>query len=257
MTHRPLFSIITVCRNAATLITPTLDSVAGQTFTDYEFIIIDGASSDTTVDIIRNHRVKVDTLISEPDSGIYDAMNKGRDKAQGQYLMFLNAGDSLHSPDTLAQIANAIDQNDFPGIVYGQTDIVDSHRRYLGPRHLQAPAELTLQSFSQGMVVCHQAFVALKKVTSRFDTRYRLSADYDWCIRCLQRSRHNVYIPSTLIDYLFEGESTRHRRRSLIERFRIMAYYYGTLPTIGRHLSFIWRRLQRRKLEKQFTNVSD
>lgn len=252
MKNEPLISIITVCRNAADVITPTLDSVAAQSFSDFEFIIVDGDSTDSTIDIINSHPVRVDRLVSEPDEGIYDAMNKGRDIASGAYLMFLNAGDSLHSPDTLQAIADAASLGDSPGIIYGDTVIVAADRTPLAPRHLKVPENLTLRSFADGMTVCHQAFIPLRKITSPFDTRYRLSADYDWCIRCLQRSRLNRLVPLILVDYLHSGESTRHRRRSLAERFRIMCFYYGTLPTIWRHIKFIPRRLRRRRLEKSF-----
>lgn len=252
MKPEPLISIITVCRNAADVIKPTLDSVACQSFKNFEFIIVDGDSTDSTISTINAHPVVVDRLVSEPDEGIYDAMNKGRYMASGKYLMFLNAGDSLHSPDTLRDIARAAEDNDYPGIIYGDTVIVAPDRTPLAPRHLPLPEKLTLQSFAEGMTVCHQAFIALRIITSPFDTRYKLSADYDWCIRCLQRSRLNVLLPEILVDYLYAGESTRHRRRSLMERFRIMCFYYGTLSTIRRHLTFIPRRLRRRRIEKSF-----
>ena len=87
-----------------------------------------------------------------------------------------------------------------------------------------------------------------------YNLDYRLVADYDWCIRVLQHSRMNVYIDGVLVDYLMEGMTTRNRRASLIERFRIMCYYYGTLPTIGRHLKFIPRFLRRRRFEKKLTS---
>lgn len=227
-------------------------SVKGQTFTDYEHLVVDGASTDRTLKVVDecdNPRIRVD---SRRDSGIYDGMNRGRDLAKGDYLIYLNAGDRFHSVDTLAKIAEAAQGVDKPGIIYGQTDIVDLDGRRLGARHLRAPEVLTLESFSVGMVVCHQAFVALKKITSRFDERYKLSADYDWCIRCLQRSRRNVYVDEVLVDYLYEGASTRHRRRSLWERYRIMSYYYGTMSTLWRHLKFIPRRIKRRREEKNF-----
>ncbi len=252
MKPQPLISIITVCRNAAESITPTLDSIAMQSFRDFEFIVIDGKSTDATVSLINNHPAAVDRLVSEPDRGIYDAMNKGRNLANGKYLMFLNAGDSLHSADTLKIIAAAAIDNSFPDIIYGDTVIVAQDRTPLASRHLSIPRELSFKSFSNGMVVCHQAFIAKKDITPEFNTDYRLSADYDWCIRCLQQSSHNQLIPSVLIDYLYAGASTKHRRKSLMERFRIMCHYYGTIPTIWRHLGFIPRRLRRRRLEKSF-----
>lgn len=242
----PLFSIITVTYNAAATLPPTLKSVKEQTCRLYEYIIIDGASKDETVRLANESGIQSLNLISEPDRGLYDAMNKGLGVANGDYVIFLNAGDSFHSKDTLQQIADAIMDNDYPGIVYGQTQIVDSARNRIGDRHLTAPSVLTLDSFKNGMVVCHQAFIVLRKLVDNYDTRYRYSADYEWCIRCLQRSHRNYYVDGLLIDYLSEGMTTAHHKASLIERFRIMSHYYGLLPTVVRHFKFFFRNLKRR-----------
>ena len=245
----PLFSIITVTYNAQDTITPTLESVDSQTCPHYEHLIIDGASRDDTARIVAAHRSPLRRFLSSPDHGIYDAMNKGLAEAKGEYVVFLNAGDTFHTPHTLDDLAEVILDNDFPGVVYGQTDIVDASRRRLRARHLTAPAHLTYRSFADGMVVCHQAFIALRRITSEYDLRYRFSADYDWCIRVLQHSRRNVLLPEVIIDYLDEGTTTRNRRRSLMERYRIMCYYYGTIPTLLRHVRFLWRALRRRSAD--------
>lgn len=237
----PLFSIITITYNAEATIRPTLRSIAQQTCRLYEHLVIDGASTDRTVEIVESCANPLTQVVSEPDRGLYDAMNKGLAKAKGDYVIFLNAGDSFHSPDTLQLIANAAMDNDYPGIIYGQTDIVDSERRRIGPRHLTAPEVLGFKSFANGMVVCHQAFVALRKIAEPFDLRYRFSADYEWCLRCLRKSRRNQYVDAVLIDYLNEGVTTRNHRRSLIERFNIMRHYYGTVPTVLRHIKFLFR----------------
>ena len=246
-TAAPLFSIITVTYNAEATLPRTLASVKEQTCRLFEYLVVDGKSADATLQLAADAAIAEMKIHSGRDNGIYDAMNKGLGMAEGEYVIFLNAGDAFHSPDTLQRIADAIMTDDFPGIVYGQTDIVDIAGQRLGERHLRAPRELTLDSFRDGMVVCHQAFVVLRRITSPYNLDYRLSADYDWCIRCLQHSRRNVYIDDVLIDYLNEGTTTRNHRRSLRERFRIMCYYYGTFSTIKKHLSFIPRYLRRRK----------
>jgi hypothetical protein len=145
--------------------------------------------------------------------------------------------------------------HDFPGIVYGQTQLVNANRQRIGDRHLTAPEELTLKSFAEGMLVCHQAFIALRRIVGHYDLRYRFSADYEWCIRCLQHSRNNVYIPHTIIDYLSEGLTTANRKASLKERFKIMCYYYGTIPTVLRHLKFIPRFLKQRRIDKKASQI--
>lgn len=252
----PLFTIITVTYNAASTIRPTLGSIASQTCRLFELIVVDGASKDDTLEIVKEASIPSTRIISERDNGLYDAMNKGINAAQGDYLIFLNSGDAFHSPDTLQTIADAIlkEGNDYPGILYGQTQLVDSGRARLADRHLTAPEQLTFKSFAEGMLVCHQAFVVLRKLAPAFNLDYRFSADYDWCIRCLRKSKRNVYIPEITIDYLYEGLSTKNRRKSLMERFRIMCKYYGVFPTMIRHISFIPRFLRhRRTINKALT----
>ncbi|MCM1349563.1 MAG: glycosyltransferase [Firmicutes bacterium] len=242
----PLFSIITVTYNASSTIAHTLASVDEQLFKSYEHLIIDGLSSDSTLEIVKQYPSPLRTVISEADRGIYDAMNKGISIAKGQYLIFLNSGDTFHTSDTLGTLARAIEQNNTPGIVYGQTQLVNPNRERVADRHLTAPDVLTYKSFANGMVVCHQAFVALRRIVPLYDLRYKYSADYDWCIQCLQHSRHNVLVPEILIDYLDEGVTTANHKASLKERFKIMCYYYGTFNTILHHLSFIPRYVKRK-----------
>lgn len=245
----PLFSIITVSYNAEATIGRTLDSIDAQTFNDYEHLIVDGASTDGTCDIVKRTDNPARRMISEPDKGLYDAMNKGISRTTGHYLIFLNAGDKFHSADTLATIAAAIEKHNYPGVVYGQTNIVDNEGRTIGPRHLTAPDKLTLASFADGMLVCHQAFVALRRICGSYDLRYRFSADYEWCIRCLQHSRRNKGLTDTVfIDYLSEGITSSNKIASLLERFRIMAYYYGWIPTVLRHVRFAFRALKRKSI---------
>lgn len=254
---QPLFSIITVTYNAEKTIPPTLRSVAEQTCRDFEYIVMDGASRDHTVELAKASGIEGLKIVSERDKGIYDAMNKALAAATGHYVIFLNAGDTFHRPETLQQYADAIRANDMPGIVYGQTDIVNDRRQRIAPRHLTAPATLTLESFSDGMLVCHQAFCALRKLTGPYDLRYRFSADYDWCIRCLQHSRNNVYIDDVVIDYLDEGATTRNRFKSLAERFRIMCFYYGRWRTAFRHLRFLVRFLSNRRKENNGRRLAE
>ena len=151
----PVISIITVCYNAEKEIVATLKSVKEQTFKGYEYIIIDGASKDNTLKVVVDSGVEPTHLVSEKDNGIYDAMNKALFIAKGEYLMFLNAGDSLYSPNTLQHIAD-VAQKENPDVIYGDTAIVDADRKYLRPRKLRPPKQLTRNSFKNGMLVCHQ-----------------------------------------------------------------------------------------------------
>ena len=251
----PLFSIITVTYNAASTLPATLASVKEQSCKQYEYIVMDGLSKDNTVEMAKAADIPNARIFSSSDKGLYDAMNKAIDEATGDYLIFLNAGDAFHAPDTLQTIADAIVANGRPDIVYGQTQLVNANRQRIGDRHLIAPEELTFKSFAQGMLVCHQAFIASRKIVQHYDLQYRFSADYEWCLRCLKQSSKNVYVPHTIIDYLSEGLTTANRKASLKERLNIMCHYYGTIPTIVRHLKFIPRFLKQRRIDRKASQI--
>ena len=239
----PKFSIITVTYNAGAVLEDTIQSVITQTYRNVEYLIVDGGSKDHTLDIINRYREHIHTLVSEPDKGLYDAMNKGIRLATGDYLCFLNAGDELHEDDTLQLMVHSITGTDLPDVLYGETAIVDEEGHFLRMRRLSAPEDLNWKSFKDGMLVCHQAFFPRRELAEPYDLRYRFSADFDWCIRIMKKSHtlHNTHL--TLIDYLNEGMTTRNHRASLHERFRIMCRHYGYLSTLARHAWFALRLL--------------
>ena len=217
----PKFSIITVTYNAGAVIEDTIQSVITQTYKNIEYIIVDGASTDKTMSIVNRYREHIHTVVSEPDRGLYDAMNKGIRLATGDYVCFLNAGDELHEDDTLQLIVHSLTGlTELPDVIYGRTAIVDEEGHFLRMRRLEPPENLTWRSFSQGMLVCHQAFFARRDRAVPYDLRYRFSADFDWCIRVMKQSTvlHNTRL--TLIDYLNEGMTTRNHRASLRETAR-------------------------------------
>lgn len=246
MTGKPLISIITITFNAASVLRPTMESVAVQTFRDFEHIIIDGASTDNTLSLARSLSSGSLRILSEPDNGLYFAMNKGLEMARGEFVVFLNAGDSFHTPDTLSLYASATGER--TDIIYADTVIVGPDRRTLRPRHLSTPEVLTTESFANGMLVCHQAFMVRRRLAPRFDTTYRFSADYDWTIKCIARTRPGncTNLHTIAIDYLEEGVTTSNHRASLAERFRIMCNHYGTTTAIIRHIGFIGRAIRRK-----------
>ena len=240
----PKFSIITVTYNAADTIEDTIQSVISQTYHHVEYIIIDGASKDNTLDIINRYQEHITCLVSEPDRGLYDAMNKGMQLATGDYLCFLNAGDSFHEDDTLQLMVHSLRNTEkLPDVLYGETELVDSEGHFVRMRRLSAPETLNWKSFRQGMLVCHQAFFARRELTEPYDLHYRFSADFDWCIRIMKKANalHNTHL--TLIDYLEEGMTTQNHQASLRERFYIMTRHYGWLSTILHHAWFAIRLL--------------
>ncbi|MDE6560090.1 MAG: glycosyltransferase [Muribaculaceae bacterium] len=249
MDGRPLISVVTITYNASDTLPITMESVKEQTFKDFEHIVIDGASTDDTIAIARKMGTPLLRIVSEPDHGLYDAMNKGIKFSRGRYLLFLNSGDKFHAQDTLQAYAEAIERKN-PDIIYGDTDIVDIEGKRLGPRHLSAPEILTVDSFSKGMLVCHQAFMVRKDIAPLYDTDYRFSADYDWCIRCIKASRagDRVNLHRVTIDYLADGLTDKNKKASLMERFKIMAAHYGAMKAIASHMSFIPRAIKRGKI---------
>ena len=261
------FSIITITYNAAHCLQHTLDSVQRQTWPGVQHVIIDGASADSTLELALRYKSANDAdglsqhavvVKSEPDRGLYDAMNKGLKQAAGDYVLFLNAGDTLAADDTLEQVVHRcrlqeLPSEELPAVLYGLTDLTDDEGRVTGPRRFNARLEaldepLSWRSFRHGMLVCHQAFFAradLARVTP-FDLQYRYSADVDWCIRLMREAEAQslpiVAVGITTAHYTQEGQTTRHHRESLAERFRVMRHHYGLLTTLAMHLWFCVRK---------------
>lgn len=246
------FTLITVTLNAEATLERTLCSVEQQTCRNFQHIIMDGVSSDGTLRIARDYARRNEGLaievVSEPDHGLYHAMNKALQRAAGDYVVFLNAGDKLHAPDTLERLSHCVASR--PAVVYGDTDIVDREGHFLRHRRLSAPERLGWRSFRQGMLVCHQSFYVRRDLAPEYDLRYRFSADVDWCIRVLraadERGEPLVNAHRVLTDYLQEGMTTRNHKASLRERFRIMAHHYGWPETLALHAWFAIRALVKR-----------
>lgn len=244
MDTTPLISIITITFNAETSILPTLESVCHQDFRNYEHIIVDGASTDNTLSVARQYPDL--RILSERDNGLYDAMNKGIGMSRGEYLLFLNAGDTFHSDKVLAAYADRARKGD--DIIYGDTVIVDSARHIIGPRHLTAPRTLTFDSFAKGMLICHQAFMVRKELAPLYDLQYRFSADYDWTVKCIRNANPDrcTNLGLIAIDYLSDGLTDKNKLKSLRERYKIMTTHYGTARTVANHVCFIFRAIARK-----------
>lgn len=254
-------TVITCTYNAEPVLQRTLDSVLRQCYANVEHLIIDGASRDASMDMVGryaecsarqmpSHRV---VAVSEPDRGLYDAMNKGLVKATGDYLVFLNAGDVLPDAMTLQHVAEcAGDGTAMPAVVYAKTDIVDMDGRFLRHRRLEPSDGLTWRSFRQGMLVCHQAFYARRELAKEvlYDTSLRFSADVDWCIRIMKLAEQQGiplrFLDEVVVNYLDGGMTDRNHRASLRERFRVMCRHYGLPVTLAMHGWFVVRALLKR-----------
>lgn len=242
----PKISVITVTYNAEDFIDATLESVAEQDFTDYEHIIVDGASKDRTLQKVLDKNNERISLHSQKDQGIYHGMNRGLKYAQGDYLIFLNAGDKFAAKETLSRYNDAIAKG--YDIIFGDTVITDNSGRIIKHRHLTAPKVLTFESFSNGMLICHQAFMVRADIAEKYSKDYKLSADYDWTIKCIKNTKpEKCYnLGMVTIHYLDDGATEKHKLESLRERFLIMARHYGYTKAIIKHLSFIPRAVKRK-----------
>lgn len=255
------FSIITCTFNAQDVLQRTLDSVAQQTYKNIEHLIIDGVSRDETLSMAHAYEAKINSssepysikIVSERDKGLYDAMNKAIQLASNDYIVFMNAGDTFKDIDTLKTIASSVKEGELlPGVLYGDTDIVDMEGKFLRKRHLQTPQTLTSKSFKRGMLVCHQAFYALTSIAKNtpYDLQYRFSADVDWCIRIMKKSEeeHRALrnMNAIVANFLDGGLTTANHRASLKERFRVMCHHYGCITTTFMHLWFAIRNMLKR-----------
>ena len=250
---KPIFSIISVVFNGESHIEGTIQSVVNQTYPHVEYLIIDGASKDKTVEIVKEYAEKHPIKwISERDKGLYDAMNKGLKMATGDFVLFLNAGDRLISRDTMEKIAaRATPKTD---ILYGETMLVNEKYRHIGTRSeltvQKLPEQLTWRSMKNGMVVCHQSFLPHRKLTPQY-LEGNLAADIDWVIKCLQSAENITNTHIIISEYLMGGVSKKQHQQSLKDRYRVLEKHFGFLPNIFHHIYIVWRAFWFKLLNKK------
>lgn len=233
----PKISIITVVRNDSDGLKATLECLQKLHYDNLEIVLIDGASTDSTLSVAAQFMHSITKFISEPDRGIYDAMNKGLKMATGDYVWFVNAGDKVVDFEALSD--RWISEEPLSDIYYGDTQIVSPDGEVLGLRRKKLPATLTFNSLKRGMVVCHQSFLVRRTIAPLYDTRYRYSADVQWMMDCLKASQSVCNIGAVLSEFRLGGATTTAHRKSLIERWHIMRRNYGVLPAIWAHFRFV------------------
>lgn len=238
------FSIITVCYNAAGKIEKTIESVLRQTYGDFEYIIIDGASDDGTVEIIEHysHCGKLSgkiTFVSEKDNGLYDAMNKGAALAKGDFVEFLNAGDELFDENTLEKVAEKIELSlagkcNPKDIFYGNIMYVNSD----GTTDLRLYGKSCGKSiyFATGDCVNHQAIFAPNSVLGHSPFKwesFKICADRDWMMRATKQGAAWIPIDETVVKYELSDESISVRDKDALrkeERLCLKKNYPGLVP---------------------------
>lgn len=208
----PLFSIISVARNNLGGLQKTAESIAAQTFRDFEWIVVDGASGDGTAQWLQAQPAR---WTSEPDRGIYDAMNKGIERAQGSYLLFLNAGDTLAGPDVLERIKREIGALPvWPDFLYG--DSLEGKNR----KPARPPEGLKL-----GLFTHHQAMLYRRERIGdlRYNLSYKIAADYDFTARFLRSTEKTLYMPFPVCVFEPGGVSQTSAKAGRREQFRSRA----------------------------------
>ncbi|MBG6236683.1 glycosyltransferase involved in cell wall biosynthesis [Pedobacter sp. CAN_A7] len=230
---QPLLSVITIVYNNVSDIERTMRSVLNQTYPHIEYILIDGASNDGTLEVINRYKNELAVVVSERDKGIYDAMNKGLALATGDYVLFMNSGDEIYAPDTVEQVFSSAPNAD---IYYGETEMYNQNWESLGQRRHQAPENFNWKSFKYGMNVSHQAIYIKRSLCSPYDLQYHYSADIDWIIRAARKSSTIINTRLYVAKYLVGGVSKQKHLASLKERFHIFTKYYGLIPNLINHV---------------------
>lgn len=198
----PLISIITVVRNNRIGIVKTLDSALLQTYPNLEIIVIDGASTDGTREIIESYSYRISTFVSEPDKGVYDAMNKGIRLSHGDFVNFMNSGDTFHTPDAIGQM-HLEQVKDSNTIVYGDVSVT-----YYDGTYREKPAEFFKTSMKfKGIGICHQTifFPGHELRKHQYDLSYRIAADYALTYYMWKAGTQFLYREVIVADYEWGG----------------------------------------------------
>jgi len=246
----PKVSIITVVFNNKENLRKTIDSVRNQKYNNLEYVVIDGASTDGTLDVINSNKDIINYFITEKDNGIYDAMNKGLKASTGDYVWFMNAGDIPAEDDILNKVFAEVKDAD---VYYGDTEMVDDSGHSYGKRTLKIPPkELNWEKMIDGMLVSHQSMIAKRSLCEEYDVNYRFVADIDWAIKLLKKSTRVINTNLILSKFLIGGYSRRYTMKSLKERFRMLCTHFSYFRVVLNHVKLSFKFtvyiIKRRKL---------
>ena len=236
----PLFSIITVAYNDAANLEKTIQNVLSQTCQDFEYVIVDGGSKDGSVEVIKKYEDRIDLWVSEKDKGICDAMNKGVTLAKGEYINFMNAGDSFYDNQVLDSVSNAIRAQEVD-ILYGKVMKQSSDKSDL---LYESGAEMSPQSFFTGIPICHQASFSKRSLFSTlglFDEKFPVAFDYAWFARyyhATQSFKKFRFIDKIIANYLDGGNSFIKKNQTDRERLVIAKKYFSPYYLMVNYLKF-------------------
>lgn len=221
-----------------------MEVFSSRSFNDIDLVIVDGNSTDGTKAYLEEQDF-CNNWVSERDNGIYNAMNKGLKMAKGDYVWFLNSGDYAYDEATIHQLLEILKTD--VDAVYAETMMVEEHGKHLGSRsHLttrQLPDKLDWKSFQWGMNVGHQSFVVKRTLAAEYNENYRYVADIDWMISTLKNCKKVVKMPGYLACFTLDGFSSKHRKASNNERFKVLEKHYGVLNNYLNHTKIILRKI--------------
>lgn len=206
-------SIITVCYNSQTSIRKTIESVISQNQELFEYIIIDGGSTDNTIDIINEYKEHIDVFISETDNGIYDAMNKGIDLAKGYWINFMNSGDYFCNDKVIEDVIKKSEPK--YDIMFGDIEVIKNNEKYIyksDPFYLYDKPMRTMGFTHQSAFV--KTELAQK---NKFNLKYKLAADYNMFIELHKQNSYFFNLNIPIAHYDLNGKSTKHSRLHIYE----------------------------------------
>lgn len=218
------FSIITVCWNSEKILPRAMASLSIQRFKDYEWVVVDGASTDGTLSLVRSFSSAPVLVVSEPDEGIYDAMNKGIAKARGEYIFFLNSDDALYDENVLGDVNKWLENNPGTQFLYGNVVNVKMDGNWL--RHF---GHVTRHNIMEDGI-CHQAVFATRMLFSTigtFNQRFKINADYDWMLRVFRGGTRCAYIDRRVAYFFDGGAHSLDKQYVANERKTVRLQYIG------------------------------
>ncbi len=231
-------SVITIAYNSGHSIADAITSVVSQTYPDVEYIIVDGKSKDNTVEVVKSFGTKISKFVSEPDKGIYDALNKGIRMATGDVIGFMHSDDLFASDDILAKVAALFNANDIDS-VYGDLEYVYKEDTNKVLRYWKS-GSFSLRKLRMGWMPPHPTFYVKRAIYEKygvFNTSFRISADYDTMLRFLGKHRiSTLYLPEVMVKMRVGGASNRSLK-NIIQKSKedyqaIQDNNFGTIFTL-------------------------
>lgn len=241
-----ILSVITINYNNLAGLKRTVASVLQQTARgQIEFIVIDGGSKDGGAEYLSEVSADIDVLVIEKDKGLYDAMNKGLQRASASYVWFVNSGDIIYDASVAAKVIELTTTN--PDVVFGDTMITNQQGEDVGLMSKLKPQILPLSlhpgSFRFGMSVCHQSFIVKKACCGSYDLQYRQVADIDWVIQILKENPTSVRYSGVIAGFEQGGTSAVNEKKAWKERYAVLKKHYGWLPNLLAHAWIVIRRV--------------